>query len=211
MGTVPTVLDQSMRGERAFDTYSLSPKERIVFRGHEVDDRIASLLVAEILYLDTQDPEREIQLYINSPGGLAHAELAIHEVMQHVSCEVATLCIGMGMSAAPTGLCGGARGKRRALLSARIMIHRGSACTRGAPRDMETQVKEVMVNTRRMEEIIAHHSNRSLGEVEGDIDRDYFMTAEEARSYGPADEVPEPRRGIAVRPPAAGLTARLAR
>ena len=131
--------------------------------------------------------------------------------MQHVSCEVATLCIGMGMSAAPTGLCGGARGKRRALLSAKIMIHRGSACTRGAPRDMETQVKEVMVNTRRMAEIIAHHSNRSLGEVEGDIDRDYFMTAEEARSYGLTDVVLEPRRGIAVRPPAAGLTARLAR
>ena len=209
MAMVPTVLDQSLRGERAFDIYSLLLKERIVFLGQEVDDQIANLLVAEVLYLEAQDPDRDIQLYINSPGGLAYAGMAIYDVMQHVSCEVATLCIGMGMSAAAMVLCGGAKGKRRALPSAKIMIHQGTAGARGAPRDMEIQLREVLANTHRMAEIIAHHSNRSLEEVERDIDRDYFMTAEEARSYGLIDEVLEPRRGIARRPPAGKLTAGL--
>ena len=109
MAMVPTVLDQSLRGERAFDIYSLLLKERIVFLGQEVDDQIANLLVAEVLYLEAQDPDRDIQLYINSPGGLAYAGMAIYDVMQHVSCEVATLCIGMGMSAAAMVLCGGRR------------------------------------------------------------------------------------------------------
>ncbi|MHB1576603.1 MAG: ATP-dependent Clp protease proteolytic subunit [Candidatus Dormibacteria bacterium] len=194
---VPTVLDQSLRGERAFDIYSLLLKERIIFLGQEVDDQIANLLVAEILYLESQDPERDIYLYINSPGGLAYAGMAIYDVMQHVSCEVATLCIGMGMSAAAMVLCGGAPGKRMALPSAKIMIHQGSAGTRGAPRDMEIQLREVLANTHRMAEIIAHHSRREIEEVEHDIDRDYFMTAEEARSYGLIDKVLEPRRGVA--------------
>jgi ATP-dependent Clp protease protease subunit len=197
MAIVPTVLDQSLRGERAFDIYSLLLKERIIFLGQEVDDQIANLLVAEILYLESQDPERDIYLYINSPGGLAYAGMAIYDVMQHVSCEVATLCIGMGMSAAAMVLCGGAPGKRMALPSAKIMIHQGSAGTRGAPRDMEIQLREVLANTHRMAEIIAHHSRREIEEVEHDIDRDYFMTAEEARSYGLIDKVLEPRRGVA--------------
>ncbi|MHB1502061.1 MAG: ATP-dependent Clp protease proteolytic subunit [Candidatus Dormibacteria bacterium] len=194
---VPTVLDQSLRGERAFDIYSLLLKERIVFLGQEVDDQIANLLVAEILYLESQDPDRDIFLYINSPGGLAYAGMAIYDVMQHVSCEVATLCIGMGMSAAAMVLCGGAAGKRMALPSAKIMIHQGSAGTKGAPRDMEIQLREVMANTHRMAEIIAHHSDRQIEEVVRDIDRDYFMTAEEARQYGLIDKVLEPRRGVA--------------
>ena len=197
MAIVPTVLDQSLRGERAFDIYSLLLKERIIFLGQEVDDQIANLLVAEILYLESQDPERDIHLYINSPGGLAYAGMAIYDVMQHVSCEVATLCIGMGMSAAAMVLCGGAPGKRMALPSAKIMIHQGTAGTKGAPRDMEIQLREVLANTHRMAEIIAHHSRREIEEVEHDIDRDYFMTAEEARSYGLIDKVLEPRRGVA--------------
>jgi ATP-dependent Clp protease protease subunit len=202
MGSViPTVLDQSMRGERAYDIYSLLLKERIVFLGQEVDDQIANLLVAEILYLEGQDPERDIHLYINSPGGLAYAGMAIYDVMQHVKCEVSTLCIGMAMSAAAMILGGGAPGKRMALPSSKIMIHQGSAGTRGAPRDMEIQLKEVLANTRRMAQILAHHSGRPLEQVERDIDRDYFLTAEEALEYGLIDEVLAPRRGLAAAMP----------
>jgi ATP-dependent Clp protease protease subunit len=195
---IPTVLDQSMRGERAFDIYSLLLKERIVFLGQEVDDQIANLLVAEILYLEGQDPERDIHLYINSPGGLAYAGMAIYDVMQHVKCEVSTLCIGMAMSAAAMILCGGAPGKRMALPSSKIMIHQGSAGTRGAPRDMEIQLREVLANTQRMAQILAHHSGRPLEQVERDIDRDYYLTAREALEYGLIDEVLAPRRGLSA-------------
>src|SRR3954453_19167655 len=137
---IPTVIDQSARGERAFDIYSLLLKERIVFLGQEVDDQIANLLVAEILYLEAQDPDTDIQLYINSPGGLAYGGLAIYDVMQHVRCEVSTICVGMGMSAAAMILCGGAPGKRLALPNAKIKIHQGTAGTgRVTPSDMEIQ------------------------------------------------------------------------
>ena len=195
---IPTVLDQSARGERAFDIYSLLLKDRIVFLGQEVDDQIANLLVAEILYLEAQDPERDIYLYINSPGGLGYAGMAIYDVMQHVRPEVSTICVGMGMSAAAMILCGGAPGKRLALPSAKIMIHQGAAGARGAPRDMEIQLREALATTRRMAEIIAHHSGKSVEEVERDIDRDFYMTAQEAKAYGIVDEVIAPRRGISA-------------
>jgi ATP-dependent Clp protease protease subunit len=195
---IPTVLDQSMRGERAYDIYSLLLKERIVFLGQEVDDQIANLLVAEILYLEGQDPERDIHLYINSPGGLAYAGLAIYDVMQHVQCEVSTLCIGMAMSAAAMVLSGGAKGKRMALPSSKIMIHQGSAGTRGAPSDMEIQLREVLANTERMAQILAHHSGRPLEQVKRDIERDYYLTAEEALRYGLIDEILAPRRGLSA-------------
>jgi ATP-dependent Clp protease protease subunit len=212
MGSViPTVLDQSTRGERAYDIYSLLLKERIVFLGQEVDDQIANLLVAEILYLEGQDPERDIHLYINSPGGLAYSGMAIYDVMQHVKCEVSTLCIGMAMSAAAMILAGGAPGKRMALPSSKIMIHQGSAGTRGAPRDMEIQLREVLANTQRMAEILAYHSGRPLEQVERDIDRDYYLTAKEALEYGLIDEVLAPRRGLsAVLEQAAGQASEVA-
>jgi ATP-dependent Clp protease protease subunit len=197
---VPTVIDESSRGERAFDIYSLLLRERIVFLGQEVDDQIADLVVAQILFLESQDPDRDIQLYVNSPGGLAYAGMAIYDVMQHVRCEVSTTCVGMGMSAAAMILCGGAPGKRYAVPSAKIMIHQGSAGARGAPRDMEIHLREVLATTRRMAEIIAHHCGRPIDEVERDIDRDYFMTAAEAKAYGLIDEVLEPRRGVAATP-----------
>ena len=195
---IPTVLDQSARGERAFDIYSLLLRERIVFLGQEVDDQIANLLVAEMLYLEAQDPDRDIHLYINSPGGLAYGGMAIYDVMQHVRCEVSTICVGMGMSAAAMILCGGAPGKRLALPSAKIMIHQGSAGARGAPRDMEIHLREVMSLTRRMAEIIAHHTGRPVDQVERDIDRDYYMTAGEAKEYGLIDDIITPRRGISA-------------
>ena len=195
---IPTVLDQSARGERAFDIYSLLLRERIVFLGQEVDDQIANLLVAEMLYLEAQDPDRDIHLYINSPGGLAYGGMAIYDVMQHVRCEVSTICVGMGMSAAAMILCGGAPGKRLALPSAKIMIHQGSAGARGAPRDMEIHLREVMSTTRRMAEIIAYHTGRPVDQVERDIDRDYYMTAGEAKEYGLIDDIIAPRRGISA-------------
>src|SRR5580658_7633599 len=181
MSVIPTVLDQSARGERAFDIYSLLLRERIVFLGQEVDDQIANLLVAEILYLDSTDPGMDI-----------------YDVMQHVSSEVSTVCVGMGMSAAAMILCGGATGKRLATPNAKIMIHQGSAGTRGAPRDMEIHLREVLATTKRMAQIISYHSGRPLEQVERDIDRDYFMTAEEAKEYGLIDEVITPRRGISA-------------
>jgi ATP-dependent Clp protease, protease subunit len=199
MTLIPTVLDQSSRGERAYDIFSLLLKERIVFLGQEVDDQVANLLIAQILYLDAQDPDRDIHLYINSPGGLAYGGMAIYDVMQHTQAEVSTLCIGMGMSAAAMILAAGAPGKRFALPSAKIMIHQGSAGTgRVSPRDMEIQLREVMSTTRRMAEIIAHHSGKSVDQVEHDIDRDYFMTAQEAKDYGLIDDIIAPRRGLSA-------------
>jgi ATP-dependent Clp protease protease subunit len=193
---IPTVFDQTARGDRAFDIYSLLLKDRIVFLGQEVDDQIANLLVAEILYLAANDPEKDIFLYINSPGGLSYAGMAIYDVIQHVSCDVSTICVGMGMSAAAMILCGGAPGKRYALPNSRVMIHQGTAGTRGAPRDMEIHLREVMATTRRMAEIIAFHTGQALEKVERDIDRDYFMTAEEAKAYGIVDEIIVPARGL---------------
>lgn len=195
---IPTVVDQSPRGERAFDIYSLLLKERIVFLGQEVDDQIANLLVAEILHLDAVDPGRDISLYINSPGGAAYAGMAIYDVMQHVRSEVSTVCVGIGMSAAAMILCGGASGKRLATPNAKIMIHQGTAGARGAPRDMEIHLREVLATTKRMAQVIAFHSGRAVEQVERDIDRDYFMTAEEARAYGLVDEVLTPRRGVSA-------------
>jgi ATP-dependent Clp protease protease subunit len=193
---IPTVIDESGRGERAFDIYSLLLRERIVFLGQEVDDQVANLIISQMLFLEAQDPDKDISLYINSPGGMAYAGMAIYDVIQHVRPDVSTICVGMGMSAAAMVLCGGAPGKRLALPNARIMIHQGSAGTRGAPTDMEIQLREVLALTHRMAEIIAHHSGRSVDEVTRDIDRDYFMTPDEAITYGLIDGVITPRSGL---------------
>jgi ATP-dependent Clp protease, protease subunit len=197
---IPTVLDQTSRGDRAYDIFSLLLRERIVFLGQEVDDQIANLLVAEILYLEADDPEKDIHLYVNSPGGLSYAGMAIYDVMQHVRCEVSTICVGMGMSAAAMILAGGATGKRFALPNAKIMIHEGSAGARGAPRDMEIHLREVLATTHRMVEILAHHSGRPIDEVAADIERDRYMTAQEAKDYGLIDEIILPRRGVSAIP-----------
>ena len=198
MTLIPTVLDQTARGDRAYDIYSLLLRERIVFLGQEVDDQIANLLIAELLYLDSVDAGKDIYLYINSPGGLAYAGMAIYDTMQQLTSEVSTVCVGIGMSAAAMVLCGGAPGKLLATPNAKIMIHQGSAGARGAPRDMEVQLREVLATTRRMAEVISHHSGRPLEQVERDIDRDFFMTAEEAKQYGLIDEVLAPHRGVSA-------------
>ena len=178
---VPTVIEEGNRGDRAFDIYSQLLRERIVFLGQEVDDQVANLIISQMLFLEAQNSERDIYLYINSPGGVAYAGMAIYDVMQHVEPDVSTICVGMGMSAAAMILSGGAAGKRFALPNARIMIHQGSAGTRGAPSDMEIYLREVLSLTRRMSEIIAFHSGRPVEQVAIDIDRDNYMTAAEAR------------------------------
>ncbi len=198
MTLVPTVLEESARGERAFDIFSLLLRERIVFLGQEVDEPIANLIIAQMLHLEANDPDKEINLYINSPGGVAYAGMAIYDVMQHVRPPVATICVGMGMSAAAMILCAGSPGRRLALPSSKIMIHQGSAGARGAPSDMEIQLREVLSTTRRMAQIIAFHSGQSLEKVERDLDRDFFMTAAEAQEYGLIDEVLAPRRGVSA-------------
>src|SRR6202041_4208181 len=175
---VPTVIEEGTRGDRAFDIYSQLLRERIVFLGQEVDDQVANLIISQMLFLEAQNNERDISLYINSPGGVAYAGMAIYDVMQHVERDVSTICVGMGMSAAAMILSGGAAGKRFALPNARIMIHQGSAGTRGAPSGMEIQLREVLALTHRMSEIIAHHAKRPLDEVTRDIERDKFMTPE---------------------------------
>jgi ATP-dependent Clp protease, protease subunit len=193
---IPTVIDEGTRGDRMFDLYSLLLRERIVFLGQEIDDQIANVVITQLLYLEAQDPEKDIALYVNSPGGQAYAGMAIYDVIQHIRPQVATTCVGMGMSAAAMILCAGAPGKRFALPNSRIMIHQGSAGTRGAPSDMEIQLREVLATTRRMAEIIAHHCGQPVEKVENDIDRDYFMSAEDALAYGMIDEIMTPRRGL---------------
>ena len=196
MSFVPMVLEESTRGERAFDIYSRLLRDRIIFLGTEIDDQVANLVISQLLLLEANGPAKDIQLYINSPGGVAYAGMAIYDVMQHIRPEVATICVGMGMSAAAMILAGGARGKRLALPSARVMIHQGTAGMRGAPSDMEIQLRETLAVTERVTHILAHHSGQSYERVKKDMDRDYFMTAQEAKEYGLIDEVLAPRRGL---------------
>lgn len=196
MGFVPMVVEQESRGERAYDIYSRLLRERIIFVGTEVDDQLANLIIGEMLYLEADDPLKDITVYINSPGGLAYGGLSIYDVMQQVQPDVATVCVGMGMSAAAMILAGGTPGKRFALPNAKIMIHQGSAGMRGAPSDMEIQLRETVATVHRMAEILAHHSGQPLDQVKKDIDRDYFMTAEQAKDYGLIDHIFVPKRGL---------------
>jgi ATP-dependent Clp protease protease subunit len=193
MPLVPVVVQQDARGERSFDIYSRLLRERVIFVGSAIDDDIANLIVAQLLHLEAEDPEKDIQMYINSPGGGVYAGMAIYDTMQHVRPDVKTICLGMGMSAAAMILCGGAAGKRFALPNSKIMIHEGSAGFRGTPTDIDIHAREVLSMTRRMAEIIGRHSGRDVEQVLVDIDRDRFMTPEEAIAYGLIDGVSEPK------------------
>lgn len=193
---VPMVVEQSSRGERAFDLYSRLLKDRILFIGTAIDDQVANLVVAQLLYLESVDPEQEINVYINSPGGEVYAALAIYDVMQHVRPEVSTCCVGMAMSAAAVLLAAGSPGRRRALPNSKVMIHQGSAGSRGAPSDMEIQLREVLALSNRMTEILAFHTGQPAPKVRADMDRDYYLTAQEAMAYGLVDEVVTLRRGL---------------
>jgi ATP-dependent Clp protease protease subunit len=194
---IPMVVESDGRYDRSYDIYSRLLRERIVFLGTEVDDQVANLISAQLLFLEAEDPDKDISLYINSPGGSAYAGMAIYDTMQYVRPDVSTVCIGMSMSAGAMILAGGAPGKRFALPNAKIMIHQGSAGFRGTPADIQIQAREVLDMTRRMAEIIARHSGKAVDEVMQDIDRDRFMTADEAIGYGLIDEVMQSRAGLA--------------
>jgi ATP-dependent Clp protease protease subunit len=193
MTLVPMVVEQDGRYERSFDIYSRLLRERIVFLGQEVDDGIANVITAQLLFLDAEDPDRDISLYINSPGGSSYAGMAIYDAMQFVKADIATYAIGMAMSAGAMILCGGAAGKRYVLPNAKVMIHQGSGGFRGSPTDIQIAAKEILEMTERMGQIIARHSGQPLEKVMKDIDRDHFMTPDEAVAYGLADTVLSPR------------------
>ncbi len=190
---IPVVVESDGRYERSFDIYSRLLRERIVFLGTEVEDQVANLVTAQLLFLEAEDPDKDISLYINSPGGSAYAGMAIYDTMQFVKPDVQTIAVGMAMSAAAMILCGGASGKRSALPNAKVMIHQGSAGFRGAPADIEIHAQEVLATTRRMGEIISRHTGKPLDQVMRDIDRDRFLTPGEAREYGLIDRIMPPR------------------
>ena len=193
MPLIPVVVEQDGRFERSFDIYSRLLRERIVFLGQEVEDSIANLITAQLLFLDAEDPDKDISLYINSPGGSSYAGMAIYDAMQFVKADVATYAIGMAMSAGAMILCGGAAGKRYVLPNAKVMIHQGSGGFRGAPADIQIAAREILEMTERMARIIARHSGQSFEQVMKDIDRDRFMTPAEAKEYGLIDEIVSPR------------------
>jgi len=194
------VVEQTSRGERAFDIYSRLLNERIVFLGTPVTDEIANLIVAQLLHLQAEDPDKDISLYINSPGGSVYAGLAIYDTMQYVKPDVQTICVGIAMSMGALLLAGGADGKRMSLPNAKILIHQVSSAFQGQASDIEIHAKEIIDTRRRLDEILAHHTGQDLDKVSTDTERDYFMTPEEARDYRLIDRVIEPA-GIATGAP----------
>lgn len=188
---VPMVVEQSGRGERAFDIYSRLLRERIVFLGTPVDDAVADSIVAQLLFLDAEDPEKDVQLYINSPGGSVTAGMAIYDTMQQIRPDVMTICFGLAASMGAFLLCGGAAGKRLSLPSARIMIHQPLGGAQGQAVDIEIQAKEILYHKQKLNQLIAHHSGQPLERIEADTERDFYMSAEEAKGYGLIDQVVE--------------------
>src|SRR5690349_24513326 len=186
---VPMVIESSSRGERAYDIYSRLLRERIIFVGDAIEDHLANLVIAQLLFLDSEDPEKDISLYINSPGGVVNSGLAIYDTMQYLRAPVSTICIGMAASMAAVLLAAGTKGKRYALPTSRIMIHQGSGGFRGNTPDVMIQVKELETLVDKLLKIIAHHSGQDVEKVKRDVDRDRFMSAEEAKSYGLIDEI----------------------
>jgi ATP-dependent Clp protease, protease subunit len=186
---VPMVIEQSSRGERSFDIFSRLMRERIIFLGTEVDDMVANIIVAQLLLLDSENPEKDIMLYINSPGGVVTSGLAIYDTMQHVRADVATICLGQACSMGAFLLSGGAKGKRMSLPHSRIMIHQPLGGARGQASDIEIQAAETGRIKRTLNQLMASHTGQPLKKIEQDTDRDYFMTAEEALAYGMIDKV----------------------
>jgi ATP-dependent Clp protease protease subunit len=186
---IPMVVEADGRYERSFDIYSRLLRERIVFLGTEVTDESANVITAQLLFLEAEDPDKDISLYINSPGGSAYAGMAIYDAMQYVKPDVSTVCVGMAMSAGAMILCGGAAGKRYALPNSKVMIHQGSGGFRGTPADIQIAAREILEMTERMATLIARHSGQPKEQVLKDIDRDRFMTPEEAVEYGLVDGV----------------------
>jgi ATP-dependent Clp protease protease subunit len=193
MTLVPMVVEQDGRGERAYDIYSRLLKDRIVFLGTPIEDHVSSLIIAQLLFLEAEDPERDIFLYVNSPGGSVTAGLAIYDTMQYIKPDVVTICMGMAASMGAVLLTAGAKGKRSALPNSRIMIHQPLGGTSGQAADVEIYAKEILSTRERLNEILAKHTGQPLERIERDTDRNYFLSAAEAKEYGLVDEVIDKR------------------
>ncbi|MBR5343101.1 MAG: ATP-dependent Clp endopeptidase proteolytic subunit ClpP [Oscillospiraceae bacterium] len=189
MSLVPYVVEQTSRGERSYDIFSRLLNDRIVMLSEEVNDTTASLIVAQLLYLEAQDPDKDIQFYINSPGGSVTSGLAIYDTMQYIKPDVSTICVGMAASMGAFLLSSGAKGKRIALPNAEIMIHQPSGGSRGQATDIQIQAEQILKIKKRLNQILADNTGKSVEEVERDCERDHFMTAEEAQAYGLIDKV----------------------
>lgn len=195
---IPIVVEQTSRGERAYDIYSRLLSERIIFLGTPISDDVANVVIAQLLHLESEDPDKDIYLYINSPGGSVYAGLAVYDTMQYIKPDVSTTCVGLAASMAAVLLAAGTKGKRFALPNAKIMIHMGSAGFSGSIPDVDIQAKEALSVTRKLIEILAGHSGQSFEKVHADANRDYYMLAAEAKDYGILDDVIE-KRGITVK------------
>ena len=189
MSFVPVVIEQSSRGERSFDIFSRLLRERIIFLGTPVDDMVANLIVAQLLLLDSENPEKDIMLYINSPGGSVTAGLAIYDTMQHIRADVQTICLGQAASMGAFLLCSGAKGKRLALPHSRVLIHQPLGGAQGQATDIEIQAQEILRIKKTLNEIMASNTGQSIKKIEKDTDRDYIMTPQEALEYGMIDKV----------------------
>ena len=192
----PYVIERTSRGERSYDIFSRLLMDRIIFLGSAVNDTVSNIIVAQLLFLDAEDPERDIYMYINSPGGSVYAGLAIYDTMQHLRAPVSTFCVGMAASMGALLLTGGAKGKRSALPNSRIMLHQPSSGYQGTAADIEIAAKEVLGIRERLNRILSHHTGQSVEQIEKDIDRDYFMGPEEATRYGIIDQVLENREAV---------------
>lgn len=190
---VPIVVEQSGRGERSYDIYSRLLKDRIIFLGTAIDDTVANLVVAQLLFLESEDPDKDISIYINSPGGSVTAGLAIYDTMQYIKPDVSTICIGMAASMGAVLLTAGAEGKRIALPNSRIMIHQPMGGMQGQASDIEIHAKEILKTRAKLNEILAKHTGRPLEKIEADTDRDFYMSPEEAQQYGIVDKIIEKR------------------
>ncbi len=192
---VPMVVEQTGRGERAFDIFSRLLKERIVFLGTPIDDTMASLIIAQLLFLESEDPDKDINLYINSPGGSVSAGLAIYDTIQYIRPDVSTICIGMAASMAAVLLAGGTKGKRATLPNSRIMIHQPWGGVQGTASDISIQAEEILKTKKRINEILANHTGKSLETVQKDTDRDYYLSSQESKDYGLVDTIYLKRTG----------------
>ncbi len=201
---LPVVVEQSGRGERAFDIYSRLLRERIVFLGTPVDGQVADSIVAQLLYLDAEEPEKDVQLYINSPGGSVTAGMAIYDTMQQIRPDVVTICFGLAASMGAFLLCAGAKGKRLSLPSSRIMVHQPLGGAQGQAVDIEIQEKEILYHKSRLNELIAYHTGQPIERIEADTERDFYMSAVEAKEYGLIDDVIE-QQALSVHPTATAL------
>lgn len=186
---IPTVIEKTTYGERAYDIYSRLLKDRIIFLGTPVDDNVANIVIAQLLFLESQDPKKDIKLYINSPGGSVTAGLAVYDTMQYIKPDVSTICVGMAASMAAVLMAAGAKGKRFVLPNAEIMIHQVMGGMEGQAADIKIRAERILHIKDRLNEILAHHTGQPVAKVEKDTDRDYFMTADEAVKYGIADKV----------------------